>query len=240
VWEGYVNLCVQAAERALDVPPNGYTAYQRNSLTDIFSSMTATHRSIRLLVKLGDGKPESVDEDVLHEVLGLAGGKPQRPRASIKGPRVTGTRRTIVTNNVGRTVVGGLVGTVAMTAVIYGVAPMMGVHMDIAAMLGSMFGGSWAVGLLMHLMIGTVAFPLAYAVLLQGRLPGTDVVRGIQFGIGLWLLAQIVVMPMTGAGVFSANAGGLTAAMGSLVGHLLYGAALGVLAGARRPVPVYV
>ena len=33
-----------------------------------------------------------------------------------------------MTNNVGRTVAGGLVGTLAMTAVIYGVAPMMGVH----------------------------------------------------------------------------------------------------------------
>ncbi len=65
VWEGFVNLCVQAAEQALEVPPKGYTPYQRNSLTDIFSSMRGTHRSIRLLVKLGDGKPESVDSLVL-------------------------------------------------------------------------------------------------------------------------------------------------------------------------------
>ena len=45
VWEGFVNLCVQAAEQALEVPPKGYTPYQRNSLTDIFSSMRGTHRT---------------------------------------------------------------------------------------------------------------------------------------------------------------------------------------------------
>ena len=65
VWEGFVNACVAAAEDALETPPNGYTPYQRNSLTDIFTSMKATHRGIRALVKLGDGKPESVDALVL-------------------------------------------------------------------------------------------------------------------------------------------------------------------------------
>jgi hypothetical protein len=60
-WEAFVNVCVKAAEEALETPPNGYSPYQRNSLTDIFTSMKATHRGIRVLVKLGDGKPESVD-----------------------------------------------------------------------------------------------------------------------------------------------------------------------------------
>src|SRR4051812_5277290 len=65
VWEGLVNVCVAAATDALETPPNGYTPYQRNSISDIFTSMKATHRGIRLLVKLGDGKPESVDALVL-------------------------------------------------------------------------------------------------------------------------------------------------------------------------------
>lgn len=64
-WEGFVNICVTAAEEALETPPNGYSPYQRNSLSDIFTSMKATHRGIRHLVKLGDGKPESVDALVL-------------------------------------------------------------------------------------------------------------------------------------------------------------------------------
>jgi hypothetical protein len=61
LWEGLINICVKAAAEALETPPKGYSPFQRNSLTDIFASMKATHRAIRLLVKLGDGKPESVD-----------------------------------------------------------------------------------------------------------------------------------------------------------------------------------
>ncbi len=64
-WEGLANSCVSAAEKALETPPKGYTPMQRNSLTDIFASMKVTHRSIRLLVRLGDEKPESVDALVL-------------------------------------------------------------------------------------------------------------------------------------------------------------------------------
>jgi len=64
-WEALVNKCVRAAQDALDVPPAGYTPTQRNSLTDLFTSMEATHRAIRLLVQLGDAKPESVDSLVL-------------------------------------------------------------------------------------------------------------------------------------------------------------------------------
>ena len=64
-WEGLANICAAAAEKALETPPKGYTSTQRNSLTDSFASMKVTQRSIRLLVALGDEKPESVDALVL-------------------------------------------------------------------------------------------------------------------------------------------------------------------------------
>ena len=64
-WEGLANICVTAAENALKTPPRSYTPMQCTSLTDIFASMKATHRSIRRLVALGDEKPESVDALVL-------------------------------------------------------------------------------------------------------------------------------------------------------------------------------
>ena len=122
-----------------------------------------------------------------------------------------------------RLVLGGLIGTLAMTAMMYMVAPMMGVRMDIAAMLGSMLGGSWTAGLAMHLVNGTLVFPLVYGYLLVSRLPGPPLLRGVV----LWLIAQTMVMPMMGAGLFSAAAGGTVAAIASLVGHLVYGAILG-------------
>jgi len=129
-----------------------------------------------------------------------------------------------------RAVVGGFVGTLAMTLMMYLVAPMMGLNMDIAAMLGSMLGGSWAAGLMMHFVNGSIIFPAIYVYGLFAQLPGSPVAKGTTWGIVLWLVAQFVVMPMMGAGLFSSAMGGMMAAMGSLVGHVLYGSVLGAIA----------
>jgi len=45
------------------------------------------------------------------------------------------------------------------------------------------------------------------------------------------LLAQVVVMPMMGGGLFSSQMGGMMLVMGSLIGHLVYGAMLGCITG---------
>jgi uncharacterized membrane protein YagU involved in acid resistance len=129
-----------------------------------------------------------------------------------------------------RAALGGFVGTLAMTAMMYIVAPMMGLRMDIAAMLGSRLGGSWTAGLMMHFVNGSVIFPAIYAYALYPRLPGSPAVRGTVWGVALWLVAQTVVMPMMGAGLFSSAMGGMMAAMGSLIGHILYGSLLGIVA----------
>jgi len=121
-----------------------------------------------------------------------------------------------------------------MTAMMYIVAPMMGLRMDIAAILGSMLGGSWTAGLMMHFVNGSVIFPAIYAYALYPRLPGSPAVRGTVWGVALWLVAQTVVMPMMGAGLFSSAMGGVMAAMGSLIGHILYGSLLGIVASAPQ------
>jgi len=71
-----------------------------------------------------------------------------------------------------RAVLGGFVGTLVMTAMMYMVAPMMGLRMDIAAMLGSMLGGSWAAGMVLHFVNGSLIFPAIYVYALYGSLPG--------------------------------------------------------------------
>jgi uncharacterized membrane protein YagU involved in acid resistance len=134
-----------------------------------------------------------------------------------------------------RAILGGFVGTVAMTAMMYLVAPMMGIHMDIAAMLGSMMGSNWTAGLMMHFVNGSLIFPAIFVLALYRILPGSPAVRGTIWGAALWLMAQVVVMPMMGAGLFSSQMGGAMAAMGSLVGHLLYGSLLGGIAGSAQP-----
>src|SRR5262249_6213568 len=134
------------------------------------------------------------------------------------------TRPCCAGPDIARAILGGFVGTVAITLVMYFVAPLMvGTKMDIAGMLGSMLGDSWWAGLGMHFVNGTIVFPLIYAFVLCNALPGGSALKGITWGVILWVLAQVVVMPMMGAGFFSANAGGVMAAMGSLLGHLVYG-----------------
>jgi vacuolar-type H+-ATPase subunit I/STV1 len=54
------------------------------------------------------------------------------------------------------------------------------------------------------------------------------------WGVILWFLAQVMVMPMMGMGVFSSRTPEpAMAVLGSLMGHLIYGAILGALAGVQ-------
>jgi uncharacterized membrane protein YagU involved in acid resistance len=131
--------------------------------------------------------------------------------------------------NVSRAIAGGFAGTLALTMIMYVAAPMMGLHMDIAAMLGSVLGGSWTAGLVMHFVNGSLIFPAIFTFVLFNRLPGSSTAKGTLWGIALWLMAQAIVMPMMGAGLFSSHVGGMMAAAGSLVGHLLYGSLLGAI-----------
>ena len=108
-----------------------------------------------------------------------------------------------------RAALGGFVGTLVMTGMMYVVAPMMGLHMDIAAMLGSLLGGSWTAGMMMHFVNGSVIFPAIYVYALYAYLPGNPALRGTIWGVALWLVAQTVVMPMMGAGLFSSAMGGI-------------------------------
>lgn len=123
----------------------------------------------------------------------------------------------------GRAALAGIVGTVVMTVVSVWIAPMMGMpRMNPAEMLAGAMGGVLALGWIAHFMIGTV-LALAYAAVAP-MLPGSPPVKGALYGIAPFLLAQIAVMPMMGMPLFSGSA---VMAMGSLIGHLIYGAVVG-------------
>jgi hypothetical protein len=137
--------------------------------------------------------------------------------------------------NIGRTILGGFVGTLAITLLMYKGAPMMGLpEMDIAGMLGRMLGG-WTPGFMMHFVNGILIFPLVYAYLLFSKLPGGPAMKGITWGVVLWLMAQVVVMPMMGAGIFGLKMGGMMSVVASLMGHVVYGALLGWIGGQAYP-----
>jgi len=130
-------------------------------------------------------------------------------------------------------VIGGIAGTIVMTLMMMYVAPMLtGQPMDIAAMLGGMLGG-YTMGMIAHIMMGVVIFPIAY-VIAYDVFPGSPIVKGLSFGVVLWIAAVVMVMPMAGAGFMMANIGGMMAVMAALMGHLVYGGLLGALAGGER------
>jgi uncharacterized membrane protein YagU involved in acid resistance len=101
-------------------------------------------------------------------------------------------------------------------------------------MLGGMLG-SWGMAMAMHFLNGTIIFPLIYAYALFANLPGSPYLKGLLWGLTLWMLAQIVVMPVMGAGLFGLRMGGWMPAFGSLMGHMVYGALLGWISGHAHP-----
>ena len=146
-----------------------------------------------------------------------------------------------------RALIGGLLGTVAFTALIY-MAPLMGFPpMDLVTMLGTMFvsdpSAAFLPGLAVHVMIGLI-LSLGYAFFFARLLPGRPWLRGALYGVIPWVVAMVVVMPMMGLvhplvragampdpGFFLMGMGTIMAPVGSLIGHLVYGAALGAIYG---------
>ena len=131
-----------------------------------------------------------------------------------------------------RAVAGGVAGTVVLTMMTLKVAPMiLGRPMDIPRMMSAMMKGPPALGWAAHIMLGVVVFPLAYSFIVFGLLPGPPVLRGALWGVVLWIAVEIIVMPMAGNGFFSATHGGAEAVTAALMGHVVYGALLGAIAG---------
>jgi len=129
--------------------------------------------------------------------------------------------------NFGRAALAGIIGTVMMTVVGLYAAPVMGIPMmNPAEMLADQMGGSAVMGWIAHFMIGMI-LAVVYAAV-AGSLPGPLVVRGALYALAPWLLAQVVVMPMMGMGFFS---GAVNLAIGSLIGHIIYGVVVGAAYG---------
>ena len=144
--------------------------------------------------------------------------------------------------NFSNAILGGFFGTLVMTILLY-LAPLAGVpKMDIAAMLGSLFGrgipatvsGLWWAGMVWHFLNGTIIFSLIYAYFVYGWLPGENWLRGVIWGLFLWIAMEVILMPITGSGVFSDHAAyPLERVFGSFVVHVIYGAVFGAIAGAQ-------
>src|SRR2546428_7112193 len=124
---------------------------------------------------------------------------------------------------------GGLLGALLQTIMVNGVAPMIaGQSMDGAAITGH----ACAPSLLVHLLSGSVLFPLGYVWLSPRAFSGLPVLQGMFWAGLIWFVAEVIMAPMLGAEVFSTALGGLPAALRALLGYLVYGATLGGIVGA--------
>jgi len=126
-----------------------------------------------------------------------------------------------------RAIGGGLAGTVVFTLMMKFLAPeMIGHPMDIAAVLGTFTGLGTPAGMLMHFLLGTLGFAIAF-VIVGPYLPGPGWLRGVTFMTVIWFLAGLIAMPVLGVGLFF---GGAKEAIAALFGHVALGAILGIIA----------
>jgi len=126
-----------------------------------------------------------------------------------------------------RAIAGGFVGTVVFTLMMKFLAPeMIGHPMDIAAVLGTFTGLGTPAGMLMHFLLGTLGFAIAF-VIVGPYLPGPGWLRGVTFTTVIWFLAGLIAMPVLGVGLFF---GGAKEAIAALFGHVALGAILGIIA----------
>lgn len=123
---------------------------------------------------------------------------------------------------------GGLVGGVVFGA-------MMGM-MGMLPMIGAMAGfESAAWGFVVHMAIASfigVTFALLFGGVIHGT--GGSALYGLLYGLVWWVLGPLTLMPLfMGMGV-TWTAAAATSQLPSLVGHLVYGVALGITYGLRE------
>jgi hypothetical protein len=102
--------------------------------------------------------------------------------------------------------------------------------LDPIGMIASMAGvNARALGWIGHFLIGTVFWGVGFA-LVSSFVPGPYWLRGVLFALGAWLLMMVVMMPMTGVGVFGLKLGMMVPGM-TLGLHIVFGAVLGGIYG---------
>jgi uncharacterized membrane protein YagU involved in acid resistance len=133
--------------------------------------------------------------------------------------------------SIGRGVLAGIAATVVLSVLMVMKAAMgLMPELNPIAMISNMLGMPMPVGWVMHFMIGII-WGIAFA-LTSRMFPGAFWLRGMLFSIAPWLVMMIVMMPMAGAGLFGMNLG-MPAPVMTLMLHLIFGAVLGAVYGAR-------
>lgn len=141
---------------------------------------------------------------------------------------------------IGKTMVSGAMATRVMTDTM-SLAPRAGLSkVDIASILGSLFNDgkcakpgtpAWRAGMAIHYMLGSLVFPAAYGLVFKRVLPGSPMMKSLQWACLLWGAGQFVVMPVLRKFGYFKEA---PDAMGTyLAGHIVYGSLFGAGSGSK-------
>lgn len=128
-------------------------------------------------------------------------------------------------------VLGGFAGTVALAIIMFRLEPVfISRGPDLFRAIGVEASRPRGLGLILfHFFNGSIVFPIGFG-FFAGRLRIPWLARGLIWGILLWLLSGLLVMPMSGYGLFGYEVDGLKVAASSLLAHLAYGAIQGLVA----------
>jgi len=135
----------------------------------------------------------------------------------------------------GRAIVAGFAATTAMTLALYTLGSVLaGQHLNFAMLGGAV---AWMPAMVLQFVNGSITLPLIYVHVVFRFLPGEPWIRGALWGVILWCLTEILVMPLMQDALSGVTSIGATAVLvfGLLLVFLVYGTLLGRLAGTVRP-----
>ena len=136
-----------------------------------------------------------------------------------------------MSDKIKQSLIGGIVGTVAMTIIIW-MAPLMGFpKISPPDMLAGMLGLPVFVGWVMHFMIGII-FAMAYAFFFIKvvKKVNNNILKGAIFGFVAFIIAQITLAIMGAAFPMPQMEGSMILNLtGSLMGHVVFGITLALV-----------
>ena len=133
----------------------------------------------------------------------------------------------------------GFVATAILAILMYA-APLAGLpRIDLAAALGKPISGhpatpltgSWWLGMAIFFIFGSLVSPYVFVYAFSGLI-GSSWIRGVEWGVVVWVFGGVAVMTVMGLGFDDAHfAHPFGSFVSSLAGHIIYGAILGAIAG---------
>lgn len=126
-------------------------------------------------------------------------------------------------------IIAGFLATMVMSLLLM-LKSVMGImpDLDIIAMLSSMMNDSRALAWIAHIMVGSIGYGIAMAILTGTDRSKNFMMIGLGIGTVGWLMMMVIIMPMMGNGLFGLSMpSGVMVPIATLILHLIFGGVLG-------------